>query len=193
MSFEVKNIEQENINHKIMAPISIMFIAGIIASLVFVYYYFVFEKDYIMEEHYLAAESKIKNEYDEEQNSKYLDLGIDAKIDETIKDYKTAEPKPFKSDKVNKTESIESRLNAIKDLEGQLLSDAFVDLIRRGSQNKKNGVQSYYGKSEIKKIQKLVDYKNTYKEFGGTPDGIWGPDTQFQWREWKQWMKARNK
>ena len=87
MSFEVKNIEQENINHKIMAPISIMFIAGVIASLVFVYYYFVFEKDYIMEEHYLAAESKIKNEYDEEQNSKYLDLGVDAKIDETIKNY----------------------------------------------------------------------------------------------------------
>ena len=144
MSFEVKNIEQENINHKIMAPISIMFIVGVIASLVFVYYYFVFEKDYIMEEHYLAAESKINNEYNKEQDSKYLNLEVDSKIDKTIKYYAQ-----------NKTESIESRLDSIKDLKTQLLSDAFIDLINRGSKNKKEGVQSYYGEAKIKKIDDL--------------------------------------
>jgi len=187
MSFEVKNIEQENINHKIMAPISIMFIVGIVASSVFVYYYFVFEKNAVMQEHYLAAESKIKSEYDDEQNNKYLGLGIDVKIDETIKNYRTTQP--LKSDKANEFKSIESRLDVIKDLESQLLSDAFVDLIKRGIKNEKEGVQSYYGESKIKKIQKVVDYKNTYKEFGGRPDGRWGPDTQFQWKEWKQWVK----
>ena len=44
MSFEVKNIEQENINFKMIGPLTLFVIVTVVASMVFVYYYFIFEK-----------------------------------------------------------------------------------------------------------------------------------------------------
>ena len=40
MSFDIKNIEQENIDIKKIIPIVILFVFSIVGSMVFVYYYF---------------------------------------------------------------------------------------------------------------------------------------------------------
>ena len=55
--------EQENIDHKMIAPLTGFVVITIIASMIFVYYYFIFEKDSIMKEQYLEAESKILKDY----------------------------------------------------------------------------------------------------------------------------------
>ena len=46
-----------------IGPLTGLVVVFIIASLVFVYYYFNFEKDAIMKEQYLEAESKILKEH----------------------------------------------------------------------------------------------------------------------------------
>ena len=67
MSFDVKNIEQENIDIKKIIPVVILFIFSIVGSMVFVYYYFSFEKNAIMQEQYLGAESQINASYEEKE------------------------------------------------------------------------------------------------------------------------------
>tara|TARA_Y100000768_G_scaffold386350_1_gene374553 strand:+ start:4169 stop:4717 length:549 start_codon:yes stop_codon:yes gene_type:complete len=179
MSFEVKNIEQENINFKMIAPITLFVIVTVIASMVFVYYYFIFEKDSIMREQYLEAESKIGNDYRVEETKKYNSLNIDKNIDKIASSYLISL-------------SIEDRLSGLS-LEEQLLSDAFIELVDRGESNKsKNitphrGVQDYYTKNQIKEIQIIVqDPEWTYKEREEKPDGIWGIDSKYDWKKWKK-------
>lgn len=182
MSFEVKNIEQENINFKMIAPITVFVIVTVIASMVFVYYYFIFEKDSIMREQYLEAESKIGSDYRFEQQKQYDALNINKNIQQVVSNY-------------SKKESIEDRLMDLS-LEEQLLSDAFAELVKRGENNFKNkitpynGVQDHYTKKQIKKIQVIVqDPVWTYKERGEIPDGRWGADTKYDWKKWKKAQK----
>ena len=125
MSFEVKNIEQENIDHKMIGPLTLFVVATVIASMIFVYYYFMFEKDSMMKEQYLEADSKILKDYMLEEESKYKFLemnGGEGKISKTIQTYSAVK-------------SIEQRLNELNSLEEQLLSDAFEELIARGEKN----------------------------------------------------------
>ena len=179
MSFEVKNIEQENINHKMIAPLTGFVIITIIASLVFVYYYFTFEKDAIMKEQYLEAESEILKNHKLNENKKYEALNVDGedgKIGKMIEDF------------YNKT--IEERLNELGSLENQLQSDAFVELIERGEKDPEKGVQAFY-KDRVIEIQWIIeDPGNTYSEYNMTPDGKWGPDS---YDEWEKWLKRSKK
>ena len=57
--------------------------------------------------------------------------------------------------------------------------------------NKNKGVQSFYGEDKIKEIQIIIDYKNTYEESGKEPDGKWGPESEFEWKEWKRWILGK--
>ena len=188
MSFEVKNIEQENINFKMIGPLTLFVIVTVVASMVFVYYYFIFEKDSIMREQYLEAESKIGNEYRLEQQKQYNSLNINENIEKVVAIYSKNQP-------TTKKESIEDRLKGLS-LEEQLLSDAFEELVKRGESNRsKNitphrGVQDYYGSDLVKKIQVIVEDPTwTYEESGQTPDGEWGDITKYDWREWKKARK----
>ena len=183
MSFEVKNIEQENIDHKIIAPLTGFVVITIIASMIFVYYYFIFEKDSVMQEQYLEAESKILKNHTSEEGRKYELLkmdGEDGKINKTIQIYSTKK-------------TIEQRLGEIETLEEQLLSKAFAELVKRGEKDKREnrtsirGVQAFYPSEEIKKIQLIVEDPNwTYEESGQIRDGLWGKDSKYAWIEWKK-------
>ncbi|MAX13304.1 MAG: hypothetical protein CMG11_04525 [Candidatus Marinimicrobia bacterium] len=184
MSFEVKNIEQENINFKMIGPLTLFVIVTVVASMVFVYYYFIFEKDSIMREQYLEAESKIGKEYRLEQQKQYDALNINKKIEALAENYS--------KNRFTFKKSIEERLKSMT-LEEQLLSDAFEELVKRGESNKsKNimphrGVQDHYTKDQIKKIQVIVEDPDVpYKERGEIPDGIWGVDTKYEWKQWKR-------
>ena len=180
MSFEVKNIEQENINFKVIGPLTLFVIVTVVASMVFVYYYFIFEKDSIMREQYLEAESKIGKEYRLEQQKQYDALNINKKIEALAENY-SKNRFAFKK-------SIEERLNSMT-LEEQLLSDAFVELIERGKQDPDKGVQAFY-KEKVVDIQWIIeDPKYPYAEYGLKPDGEWGSQS---YKEWKLWKKARN-
>tara|TARA_Y100000814_G_C12183089_1_gene352066 strand:+ start:393 stop:674 length:282 start_codon:yes stop_codon:yes gene_type:complete len=64
MDYEVKSIEQENINFSKLFVMTIVLIITVIASTIFVYYWFTFEKMDVMHEQYLGKESKIKKEHD---------------------------------------------------------------------------------------------------------------------------------
>ena len=112
MSFEVKNIEDENINYKMIGPLTFFVVITVIASMVFVYYYFIFEKDSIMKEQYLEADSKISQKYFSEQQKKYESLNFNDKKDKVLEDY-------------SNEKTIEQRLNTMDGLlEDQLLSDS---------------------------------------------------------------------
>ena len=76
MDFEVKNIEQENINFSKLFFMAIVLIVTVIASTVFVYYWFTFEKMDIMHEQYLGRESSIKKEFDLIEEKKFNKLEI---------------------------------------------------------------------------------------------------------------------
>ena len=67
MSFEVKNIEQENLDFKKLVPITLVLIIAVIGSIIFVYYWFTLEKDEIMHNQYLGKESRIKQDFDLEE------------------------------------------------------------------------------------------------------------------------------
>ena len=77
MSFEVKNIEQENINFSKLFIITVFLIITVVASCIFVYYWFTFEKIEIMQDQYLGQESSIKKEHDLFEKQKFQDLEID--------------------------------------------------------------------------------------------------------------------
>ena len=62
MSFELKNIEQENLDLKRLTPIALMLILFVIASIIFVYYWFTFQKDKIIQDQYLGQDSEIRKE-----------------------------------------------------------------------------------------------------------------------------------
>ncbi len=174
MSFEVKNIEDENINYKMIGPLTFFVVITVIASMVFVYYYFIFEKDSIMKEQYLEADSKISQKYFSEQQKKYESLNFNDKKDKVLEDY-------------SNEKTIEQRLNTMDGLlEDQLLSDAFEELIERGRKNPNQGVQAFY-KDRVLDIQWIIeDPNNTYAEYGMTPDGKWGRDSYDEWRKWKK-------
>ena len=87
MSFEVKNIEQENINFSKLFIITVFLIVAVVASCVFVYYWFTFEKIEVMHEQYLGQESSIKKEYDLLEQQKFKELEIDNIKNQIEKDY----------------------------------------------------------------------------------------------------------
>ena len=97
MSFDIKNIEQEGINYKMIAPVGLLFVIGIAASLVFVYYYFTFEKDYIMHDQYLGAKSKIKENYYKGESEKLNALNIDLNKKNIILEYANTIDKALKN------------------------------------------------------------------------------------------------
>ena len=197
MSFEVKNIEQENISHGMIGPLTGLVVAFIIASLVFVYYYFNFEKDAIMKEQYLEAESKILKEHKLNESKEYKTLKMDGeegKIAKTVKAFSdgtidrsfTPEKQPLEEKK-----SIEERLSAFDTLEEQLLSEAFAELEERGRRDTKEGrdpirgVQSFYGPKKMKEIQKIIENKE-WPRNSDWPDGEWGKDSRKEWQKWKK-------
>ncbi|MAV63987.1 MAG: hypothetical protein CBC84_001395 [Pelagibacteraceae bacterium TMED124] len=87
MDFDVTNIESENIDAKAVFPVIFIFILLIISSLVFVYYYFVFEKQNIMNNQYLEAPSKIWNEYDEIENKKIKEYDLEESMKKVLEGY----------------------------------------------------------------------------------------------------------
>ena len=76
MSFEVKNIEQENINFSKLFIMTIVLIVTVIASAIFVYYWFTFEKMDVMQEQYLGKESYIKKDFDIVEKNKFKEMEI---------------------------------------------------------------------------------------------------------------------
>ena len=87
MSFEVKNIEQENINFSKLFVITVFLIISVIASCVFVYYWFTLEKIEVMQEQYLGKESSIKKEHDLLEEQRFEELEIDNMKKQIEKDY----------------------------------------------------------------------------------------------------------
>ena len=87
MSFEVKNIEQENINFSKLYFMAVVLIVTVIASTIFVYYWFTFEKMDVMQQQYLGKESEIKKEHDLNEQKKFNEMEIDAAKEELEKKY----------------------------------------------------------------------------------------------------------
>ena len=87
MSFEVKNIEQENINFSKLFFMAVVLIATVIASTIFVYYWFTFEKMDVMHQQYLGKESEIKKEHDLNEQKKFNEMEMDAAKEELEKKY----------------------------------------------------------------------------------------------------------
>ena len=87
MSYEVKNIEQENLDFKRLVPITLFLIIAIVGSAIFVYYWFTLEKDEIMYNQYLGKESKIKQDFDFMEKQKFNDLDIDEAKKQVEKSY----------------------------------------------------------------------------------------------------------
>ena len=67
MSFDVKNIEQENIDFKKMAGIFMFLTLCIIGSAIFVYFWFTLEKRAVIQEQYLGVQSELYQEHRSEQ------------------------------------------------------------------------------------------------------------------------------
>ena len=76
MSFELKNIEQENLDFKKLAPITLALILFVIASIIFVYYWFTFEKDKIIQDQYLGQDSEIRKEQEAKELEDFSTLPI---------------------------------------------------------------------------------------------------------------------
>ena len=87
MSFEVKNIEQENINFSKLFFMAVVLIITVVASTIFVYYWFTFEKMDVMQQQYLAKESDIKKEYDLTEEKKFNEMEISTAKEEIEKKY----------------------------------------------------------------------------------------------------------
>ena len=87
MSYNVKNIEQENINVKKAIYVAIAFTIGTIGVLVALYYYFTFEKNAIMYEQYLGVKSKIGESYNIKEKEKIQSLDMESAYQKIIKDY----------------------------------------------------------------------------------------------------------
>ena len=71
MSFDVKNIEPENLDFKKLVPVALILIIGVVASIIFVYYWFTFEKDKVMQEQFLGKPSIIKENFDAIEKEKF--------------------------------------------------------------------------------------------------------------------------
>lgn len=191
MSFEVKNIEQENISHGMIGPLTGLVVVFIIASLVFVYYYFNFEKDAIMKEQYLEAESKILKEHKLNESKEYKTLKMDGEEGKIAKTVKAFSDGTIDRSFTPKERSLEERLSAFDTLEEQLLSEAFAELEERGRRDTKEGrdpirgVQSFYGPKKMKEIQKIIENKE-WPRNSDWPDGEWGKDSRKEWQKWKK-------
>ena len=86
MSFELKNIEEENIDFKKLGPIALMLILFVIASIIFVYYWFTFEKDKIIQDQYLGQDSLIREEQEARELEDFNTLPI-LESSKAIKEY----------------------------------------------------------------------------------------------------------
>ena len=84
MSFDVKNIEPENLDFKKLVPVALILIIGVVASIIFVYYWFTFEKDEVMQEQFLGKPSIIKENFDAIEEKKFEEIDIE-KAKEEIK------------------------------------------------------------------------------------------------------------
>ena len=87
MSFEVKNIEQENINFSKLFFMAVVLIVTVTASTIFVYYWFTLEKMDVMHQQYLGKESEIKKEHDLNEQKKFNEMEINAAKEELEKKY----------------------------------------------------------------------------------------------------------
>ena len=67
MSFDVKNIEQDNIDFKKLAGIFIFLILCIAGASIFVYYWFTLDKRAVIQEQYLGQKSDSYEEHKNEQ------------------------------------------------------------------------------------------------------------------------------
>ena len=76
MSFDLKNIEQENLDFKKLAPITLALILFVIGSIIFVYYWFTFEKDKIIQDQYLGQDSEIRKEQEAKELEDFSTLPI---------------------------------------------------------------------------------------------------------------------
>ena len=77
MSFDVKNIEPENLDFKKLVPVALILIIGVVASIIFVYYWFTFEKDAVMKEQFLEKPSIIKENFDAIEKEKFKKIDIE--------------------------------------------------------------------------------------------------------------------
>ena len=87
MSFDVKNIEQENIDFKKLAGIFIFLILCIAGSSIFVYYWFTLNKQKVVEEKYYSQESDLYNQHTQEQ-IKFMEKEYIITIDEAKEKFK---------------------------------------------------------------------------------------------------------
>tara|TARA_Y100001970_G_C13929820_1_gene697662 strand:- start:361 stop:639 length:279 start_codon:yes stop_codon:yes gene_type:complete len=67
MSFDVKNIEQDNIDFKKLAGIFMFLILCIAGAAIFVYYWFTLDKRAVIQEQYLGQKSDSYEEHKNEQ------------------------------------------------------------------------------------------------------------------------------
>ena len=89
MSFDVKNIEQENLNVKKLASLSGILILSVIASLIFVYFWFTLESKSVIQDQYLGERTKDYQEHYDKQ-SKVIDnykIDIDKAIEKVEEEY----------------------------------------------------------------------------------------------------------
>ena len=89
MSFDVRNIEQENLNFKKLASLSVLLILGVVASLIFVYFWFTLESKSIVRDQYLSQRTKDYQKHHEKQLKVIdsYDLDIEAAIKKVEENY----------------------------------------------------------------------------------------------------------
>ena len=83
MSFDVINIEQENLNFKKLVSLSVILILGVVASLIFVYFWFTLESNSIVQDQYLSQRTKDYQKHYDKQLKVIDNYEID--IDTAIK------------------------------------------------------------------------------------------------------------
>ena len=67
MDYDVKNIEQEKLNLKTLGSVFIVVIIFVIASLIFVYFWFTLKTQSIIDEQYLSQDSESYAIHEKEQ------------------------------------------------------------------------------------------------------------------------------
>ena len=86
MDYDVKNIEQEKLNIKTLSSVFVVVIIFVIASLIFVYFWFTLKTQSIIDEQYLSQDSESYAVHKQKQFD-YIKNNYELSIEESMKKF----------------------------------------------------------------------------------------------------------
>ena len=86
MDYDVKNIEQEKLNIKTLSSVFVVVIIFVIASLIFVYFWFTLKTQSIIDEQYLSQDSESYAVHKQKQVD-YIKNNYELSIEESMKKF----------------------------------------------------------------------------------------------------------